>query len=91
MIRRFSPTDADVLFLPPPGGWRWRGLHARAPRQIPGGQVNKHRPKNKNQANPESPIVMGKFPVGTRTMPAAFTTIKLRLLSTMIYFMHASI
>ncbi len=34
---------------------------------------------------------MGKFPVGTRTMPAAFTTIKLRLLSTMIYFMHASI
>jgi hypothetical protein len=74
-------------FLPIPCR-RWPRLNPRPPRQILGGQINEHRPKNQNQANPESPIAMCKFPVRTRTMLTAFTTIRIWLVPTVIYFMH---
>ena len=70
-----------------PTRWRrWR-LEARSPRQVAGHQVNEHGRKNQNQAKPESPITMRKFPVGA--MPLLGTVpIMIGFVGSMIYFIH---
>ena len=64
-----------------------RRLDARPPRQVLGGQVNEHRPKDHNQPQPETPITMREFPVGA--MPLLGTVpIMIGLVGSVIYFIH---